>query len=354
VRLYRIDFAEPANARGVWTLETQSGNTLLVQGADPGPQVERFTACLVGGACLSPTTPLTIEQGTPIKLDWSTSSYTSNLALNIYAINGASTHYPLASQETSSQNALANSATWRSALASGTYTLSLVLESDGFAPLTINQGRVTINDTTPPAAPAGLQVRSEIDRSVVATWNDAAAEEDLAGYQVSVNGGLPIAIDGRLSRYLAFGLAPGTTHTIAVAAYDLSGNLGPAATATVEVPSVVMSAAWPLRESYASRVSEVGASFDQPITPGEFTLRDANGNPVAGTVNPLTGEISLTETVTLGAVFRPASGELSPGEYVASITATDKATAETLAFSWRFTVVPASHRVYLPILRRPN
>jgi hypothetical protein len=354
LRLYRIELADAADARGVWTLETQSGNTLTVQGADPGPQVDSFTACLVAGACLSPDTPLTIEQGTPLELRWSTSGYTPNLTLNIYAINSDGTHYPLASQETSSQNTLANSASWRSALASGTYTVSLVLESDGFAPVTVDQGRVTINDTTPPAAPVGLQVRSEIDRTVVASWDGAAAEDDLAGYQVSVNGGPPIAIDGRLSRYLAFGLAPGATHTVAVAAYDLSGNLGPAATAAVEVPSIAMSAVWPLRESYASNANEVGASFDQPITMGQLTLRDAEGNAVAGTVTPLTADVSVTETVTLGAVFRPDGGALRAGTYIASINATDVASGENLSFSWSFTVAPTRNRIYMPLIRRPG
>ena len=350
IRLYRVDFAKPANARGTWSLVTQRGNVVMVQGAEPPPQIDSFTACVTGGSCLSPATPLTIEQGTPIGVAWSTSAYTPGLMLNLYAISDAGTRYPLAHQETASAKTLANTLSWKSALPSGAYTLSLVLESDGFAPVTVDKGRVTINDTTAPAAPANFAARAEADMSAVATWNGDAAEADVAGYQVSVDGGEPIAIDGRLSRYLSYGLAAGSDHTVAVAAYDLSGNVGPAAMATLRTPTIGVSAAWPLRDSETGSIGEVGASFSQPISESSFMLLDKNGSMVPGEVTPLTAEASVTETVTLGSMFRPASGELAPGVYTALITAKDPATRDAIAFTWSFTVLAVPRQVYLPLV----
>ncbi len=76
---------------------------------------------------------------------------------------------------------------------------------------------------------------------------------------------------------------------------------------------------------------------------------------MAGTVAELTAEASVTETITLGATFAPASGQLAPGTYTATITAQDVATGSPLSYSWSFTVVssPASEqRLYLPLVFR--
>jgi hypothetical protein len=79
---------------------------------------------------------------------------------------------------------------------------------------------------------------------------------------------------------------------------------------------------------------------------------------VAGSVAELSGEASVSETLTLGALFSPAGGQLAPGTYTATISAQNLATGSPISYSWSFQVVesPApeisEQRIYLPIIIR--
>jgi subtilisin-like proprotein convertase family protein len=84
-----------------------------------------------------------------------------------------------------------------------------------------------INDTTPPASPAGLRLIGYTSSSLGLTWS-ANSERDLGGYKVycgtsSGHYGDPIDV-GKVTTYVLTGLTRGETYYVAVTAYDRSKN----------------------------------------------------------------------------------------------------------------------------------
>jgi subtilisin-like proprotein convertase family protein len=84
-----------------------------------------------------------------------------------------------------------------------------------------------INDTTPPARPAGLRNVGYTSSSLGLTWG-ANTERDLGGYKIyygTASGDYGDAIDvGRVTTYVLTGLTRGETYYVAVRAYDRSKN----------------------------------------------------------------------------------------------------------------------------------
>lgn len=353
MRLYRVDPATPSQSVGQWTLQTQTNNVIFVQGADAPPHIDSFTACLNAATCFANDQKVTLDNGQTLDMNWSTSAFTPSMALDVYAQSATGMRYPIAHQETTSAKTLSGSKSWTLGLPSGTYTISLELQSDIFAPVVAGRGVVTINDTTAPAAPANLQAQVDVDMSAELSWDGSAAPTDIAGYQVGVDGSAPIAVDGAFASYIVAGLEAGQQHTVSVAAYDLSGNIGPAATATITTPTTGVTAQWPHRDSADSMVDQVGVSFNKPITLRSFQVFAADNSEMAGTSDALIENPTVDQTITLGATFTPAAGTLQPGTYTARVDAVDAETGVAVLYSWRFEVIRGTYLLYMPIVSIP-
>ena len=355
LRLYRIDFAKPQAAVGTWTLTTPTGNIAGMLGGTPTPTVDTLSVCVTATNCLSPTKPLALANGKTLDVAWSTSSPNPGMTMDVYAEGANGMRYPISHGETANKTTLTGADKWTLGLPSGTYTVMAMLEQEDVGPIKVEQGVITINDTTGPAAPRNLTTIVAGDNSATLRWNGAAAEADVAGYQVSVNDRNPITVEGRLTDYMTYGLQPGALHKLKVAGYDFSGNVGPWAIVNVTTPTIGVASAWPLNSSTSGTVAEVGASYNTPITGAKLVVRNAAGTVVPGTVTLLTGDRDVNTTVTLGAVFTPTTGTLKPGTYTASVKALDAATGTLLQHTWSFTVLvggSSSNAVYLPLIRR--
>ncbi|MFV9503624.1 MAG: fibronectin type III domain-containing protein [Oscillochloridaceae bacterium umkhey_bin13] len=352
-RLYRLDFVNPADAVGQWMIDVRQGNMVALLGATLAPQISQLAACTSADNCLHPDTAVELTNNQPLTLSWTANVSQPDLALQIFAEDANGQRFPVVGQATTSAGQLDGTLNWMLALSSGSYTLTAQVESDGFAPEQHTAGRFIINDTTAPTLPSDLTATTDGGSIATVSWDATVAEADVAGYQITVDAGDTITVNGPINQHIVYGLIPGATHTIKVAAYDLSNNLGPAATVTVGVPQLGVTAAWPRHTGQVSAISEVGASFNGPITLLGLVVTTADGNPVAGSVTPLTGELSITQTVTLGANFAPDSGILSPGMYQATITARNPQDGTDLVYRWNFTALEAPRQpVYLPLVRR--
>ncbi|NTW01863.1 MAG: hypothetical protein HGA19_11325, partial [Oscillochloris sp.] len=314
--------------------------------------VQSFTACASTASCLTPGQTLALSNGQNLALAWSASAATSGMTLDIYVQGTDGLHQLITHQDAGNALSLEGSTDWTIGLPSGSYTLTLQLEREGLAPVKVEQGVITISDTTAPAAPASFNVTADAAMALTATWDGTAAEADVAGYQVSVDGGEPMKVTGRLAQYVAYGLTSGAEHTISVAAYDMSGNLGGAATAKVKLSQLGVAAAWPFRDSVASNVQQVGASFSGSVKLIAMTVTDAQHAKVPGTITALTGETSVSQVVTRGATFTPTNGSLASGSYTATITAQDLVSGSTVTYSWSFNAIELRHMVYLPVIVR--
>lgn len=78
-------------------------------------------------------------------------------------------------------------------------------------------------DTTPPSVPGGVTVGSPTSSSLTVHWNASTDNSgSVAGYEVSRNGGAPVAVTG--TSYTATGLAASTAYSFQVRAKDAAGN----------------------------------------------------------------------------------------------------------------------------------
>jgi poly(hydroxyalkanoate) depolymerase family esterase len=101
----------------------------------------------------------------------------------------------------------------------------------------------TTGDTSPPAAPAGLYVKSRTTSAVTLAWSPSTDNVAVAGYLVGFSGR---AFDGSTQTLQVLvstagatisGLAAGTTYTFSVSARDAAGNLSAASTPIVAATS---------------------------------------------------------------------------------------------------------------------
>jgi chitodextrinase len=86
-------------------------------------------------------------------------------------------------------------------------------------------------DTTPPSAPDSLMGTATGPSSITLSWSASADDRGVTGYNLSRDGVLIATINA--TTFTDSGLAPSTTYTYSVVAFDAAGNVGPAASGSV-------------------------------------------------------------------------------------------------------------------------
>ncbi|MQY14776.1 hypothetical protein SRB5_49520 [Streptomyces sp. RB5] len=90
-------------------------------------------------------------------------------------------------------------------------------------------GGPTEPDTTPPTVPSGVTVGSATGSSLTVRWTASTDNDEIAGYEVSRDGGTPVAVTG--TAYTATGLTANTAYAFRVRAKDAAGNVSAYTTA---------------------------------------------------------------------------------------------------------------------------
>lgn len=365
-RIHLVTVEEPADMVGTWRVNPALGNEIEPLGLIPPPEINVAELCPVGESCAAAGARVVLDDNQAIDLSWSAKSYTPGLTLEVYATDARGERTYISSVTTEEQE-LTGELRWQPALAEGSYTVSMEALGATGAPITQDLATIVYADTSAPGKPQGLTGTPEAGLSVLLAWDSDTAEADILGYQVSVNGGPAIEKDGTYAELRSYGLAPGSTHTFAVAAYDLSGNLGEAATVTVTMPSLGVSGNWPYDGRVLSDVPEVWGRFSGVVSGATLTVTDASGAPVLGATTVLTTETLLESlepgfippaldevggiaTVESGVSFVPAGGQLPPGIYTATISALDPKTQEQVTARWSFQVLPPKYETFLPLV----
>ncbi len=83
---------------------------------------------------------------------------------------------------------------------------------------------ISPSDTTPPTVPTGLSATATSTTQIQVTWSASTDASGIGGYRIYRNGVLIDAVDSGTS-YTESGLAPNTSYTYTVAAFDIWGNL---------------------------------------------------------------------------------------------------------------------------------
>ncbi|HZC32477.1 MAG TPA: PKD domain-containing protein, partial [Candidatus Bathyarchaeia archaeon] len=200
---------------------------------------------------------------------------------------------------------------WPSA---GTYTVSLTATNayGSSAPATAS---ITINtDTTPPTTPGGLAATANGQTEIDLGWSASTDNAAVAGYGVYRDGGTtPIATvaAGTLS-YHDTPLAPASTHSYTVDAFDAAGNrstpAGPASATTVG--GTVTITLTPTADSYVDSIQQganngtanplrVSAGLNQSAVYNPYLKFDLSG--VVGSIQSAT--LTVTPATSGGSGF---------------------------------------------------
>ncbi len=139
-----------------------------------------------------------------------------------------------------------------------------------------------IADTTPPTAPTGLTISSLASSSLTLSWSAATDNVGVVGYNIVRESSLgsPVTIPVTGTNYNDSGLAPNTSYSYHVVAYDAAGNdSGNSNTVTITTPPASFTISSPYNlTTLAVSTSGIdvswGASTDVSGTPEYHLFRD--------------------------------------------------------------------------------
>src|SRR5256885_788798 len=212
---------------------------------------------------------------------------------------------------------------WNTTTASnGSHTLTAVARDGLLGTLwTSNPVTVTVsNDTTPPSVPTGLTASAVSSSQINLSWTASSDNVGVSGYRV-FRGGTQIATTGATS-FANTGLAPSTTYSYTVAAYDAAGNLSAqssSASATTPAPPDTTPPAVTINQA----AGQVDPTNSSPINFTAVFSEPVSGFSGAGVTISGTAGGTKTATVSGGpSTYNVAvSGMSSAGTVIASIPA---------------------------------
>jgi hypothetical protein len=353
-RLFSLIVADPPAAVGTWQISSTPGNAVKMWGQRPSVKITQFAAVAAGGQDLSPALASSaaepvIQAGAAITVSAEISKPLPGVSISLFAEDAAGMRYEILEQTDEANTTVAVTTVWPALVPNGIYTLTLVADDPDHSFAVTSTVPFRVEDLTPPPAPTGLMAAAQLDGSALLTW-DASSAADVMGYEIGVEGGEAVRLDGVRQRYTVSGLAPGSSATFNVRAYDASDNLGPAATASVDLPDFRLESVTPATESAAQAVRAVAAAFNGPIAWANLALVDRANQPVLGASRPLTVEVELGVVETLGVELGFAQ-PLAAGVYTATVTA-DRGGYNMATWQWSFTVQPARWALFLPSVQR--
>src|SRR5438552_12833800 len=209
------------------------------------------------------------------------------------------------------------SVSWNTTTASnGSHTLTAVATDLLGGTWTSDPVAVTVfNDTTPPTVPTGLTATAVSSSQINLSWTASSDNVGVSGYRV-YRGGTQIATTSATS-FANTGLAPSTTYTYTIAAYDAAGNVSAqssSASATTPAPpdttppSVTINQAAGQADPTGSSPINFSAVFSEPVsgfTGAAVTLSGTAGGTKTVTVSggPSTYNVAVSGMTTSGTVI---------------------------------------------------
>ena len=166
-------------------------------------------------------------------------------------------------------------------------------------------------DTTPPSIPTNLTATAISSSQINLAWTASTDTVGVSGYRI-YRGGTQVATSPANS-YSNTGLAPSTTYSYAVAAYDAAGNVSP-------------------QSGSASATTQAAAAFNFSLTPAQASVSVSQGQSVSSTITA-TLSSGTSQAVSLSAAALPAltGGTMGFSPTTCTPTCTLPLTVTTLA-----------------------
>jgi chitodextrinase len=217
-------------------------------------------------------------------------------------------------------------------------------------------------DTQPPTAPADLTATAASATQITLAWTAATDNVDVAGYNVFRDGGAtPIATVTRTS-FSDAGLAPSTTHSYTVVAFDAAGNQSPpsaTASATTQADTQPPTAPADLTATAASATQITlawTAATDDVGVAGYRVFRDGT-TPIATVTGTSFSDTGLaagsTHSYTVLA-FDAADNQSAPSAAAAATTLAPLATSTPTALPADTATAPPTATSAVPTTGAPT
>jgi hypothetical protein len=204
---------------------------------------------------------------------------------------------------------------------------------------------VAVADTAPPSAPANFASTGSNASSLSVSWSPSTDDVGVAGYNVYRGGNRVAQLGDQASSYTFTGLTCGTTHALAVEAFDDVGNVSPQATITASTaacdvtPPVVAISSPQAGASVTGAVTVAATASDNDRVAGVQFRLDGNLLGNEDTAVPYTTSWSTLATAngthTLTATARDASGNVGASSPV-TITVSNPAPPPGLVAAYSF------------------
>jgi fibronectin type 3 domain-containing protein len=197
-------------------------------------------------------------------------------------------------------------------------------------------------DTTPPSTPTHLVATSPDPSHVNLSWSPSTDDVGVAGYDVYRNGSAtPLATGVTSTSYTDATVAPGTSYTYTVAAYDAAGNLSAQSTAA----SVTTGTSDTTPPTVQMTAPANGSTVSGPVT----VAASATDNVAVASVQFQLTNLATYATSNLGAPVTSSpyqtswnTSAVSNGQYAVSAVATDTSGNSATAGAVDVTVTNAS------------
>jgi chitodextrinase len=184
----------------------------------------------------------------------------------------------------------------------------------------------SVADTTPPTAPTNLAAAAAGPSEIDLSWAASTDDVGVAGYRIYRDGGATAIATVTGTTYADGGVAPGTTHSYTVAAFDAAGNASPMSnTAAATTPADTTPPTAPTNlAATALGSTEVAltwtASTDDSGVAGYSVFRD--GGQVGSSNGTSFTDIGLQAATTYSytVVAYDAASNVSPASNPATVT----------------------------------
>jgi hypothetical protein len=178
--------------------------------------------------------------------------------------------------------------------------------------------RVNPGDTSPPGSPSKLKVHSAAASRVALTWKPGSG--DLTGYAVSRDGQVIGTTAASQRSYLDVTVAPGTSYTYTVAAFDGSGLMSaPANAVAVTTPVTSPAFVQGTAGSSGTQVASLTLTLPQPVKAGDLLVGWFGQYDAPGDVQ-VSDNVNGAWTRGPGETFTSGTGDIAL-EYVANAKA---------------------------------
>jgi len=355
-RLYSLTFDPPAQAIGVWQVQSAPGNAMKMWGQRPAIQINTFEMRNSAGQLipLTGTTNLVLPNDEKVRFNVAVTKpeATMPVSVQLFAEGTSGKRYAIAERNDETNGVIQMNGTWAAAtLPSGMYTFTVVADNLGRSLAFSNTVMVEVQDNTPPNMPVNLVGNAQADGSILLQWT-ADHAPDLAGYTITVDDQDPISIDGPRSNYSVMGLLPGQSHTLRVQAYDSSNNTGLAASVSVTLSPFRIESLVPSANGKVAGVNDVAIAFNSVATVTALALVDEHNLPVVGNVAPMTVQLDVDVNESIGGHIALPQ-RLSAGVYTATASAI-QADGTPVTWQWSFTALEGgvSGQLFMPLLSR--